>query len=170
LLSNNREGCAIFYTFWPICFARFVAHRLQLALHISQLEFPHAKSCFSQLEPHDEHVVSETSPVWSTSPRSTPYTPHIMCMRETASGCQSGYAIRKGNEHRTCQSDGTWTGGNVDHTVCGARTMDERGTNIFLSRRLGAMEVRAASIDSVRNSTLKACCRHRWATEFPLTI
>ena len=43
----------------------------------------------------------------------------------TARGCQSGYAIRPGNENRICQSNGTWSGG-TSVTRSGAH-VDARG-------------------------------------------
>ena len=58
----RREKFVYYYTLssGQFVFAPFASHRLQLALHFSQLEFSHARLHFSQLEPHAEHVVSET--------------------------------------------------------------------------------------------------------------
>ena len=83
---GEREVCVSFYTFWPVLFGAVCITSLtvkKLALHFPQLEFPHARSHFHNLNHMTNTSSQKPSQVWRTYLRSTSRTPHTTCIRET---------------------------------------------------------------------------------------
>ena len=57
---SERSSCTLFYIFLASLVLHSLHHIAYNQRYISHLEFSQARSNFLQLEPHDEHVVSET--------------------------------------------------------------------------------------------------------------